>query len=136
MHLFSFGDGRMSFFSRGYFVNIKGCKLLLALVKLKLKDKLAGNTDLAAGRSDPKGLRRAAQLLQSWGDLSLAEQALREGLYYAQFLDKRNIAAYLDEYADILRQLGRTSEAAEIDSRSIDRLKGLTHLKEKILQVL
>lgn len=135
-HLFSLGDGKMSFFSRGYFVNHHGCNLLLAVLKLKLGDRLECDSTVESGKNDPASLRQTAQLLRSWGNFAEAEQAMKVGLYYAPVFDKANIAAYLDEYAGILRHLGRTTEAVEIESRSLERLKTLTHLKENILPLL
>ncbi len=135
-HLFSFFNGKMSFFSRGYFENSDGATLILTLLNLKLGDRFQTTIRKGLNQSKPKILRKAAQLLRSWGDIALAEQALREGLYFVPILDKRNFPAYLDEYAVILRELGRITEAEEIEARSLERLKGLTQLKENVLKAL
>jgi hypothetical protein len=101
-------------------------ELLIVLLKLKLGDKFTSDDDVSNPRTrKPQSARTIAQVLNSWGDFKLAERILRSALPYAPVFDKHNIDGYLNDYAEILRKLGRTQEAVEVEARAPERVKEL-----------
>lgn len=107
------------------FNDIREYQVMLAVIRSKLKKRLGDKASSGQPAHHPKPALVAARWLYSQGDFEEAQMVLRPVLGHAEIFDKKNLHCYLDEYASILKGLGRNDEAREIEARAPEKIKQL-----------